>query len=183
MNKTLLLISIFCFSIGFSQEKKVKKHTDYIQFEVSFPLKGNNNRNEFLADGTKNNNKNWFLPDGLSSKIGYGFHKNKWVSIGIHSGLDWIASSKIVIAPVFGNLKISPKLSKTNDNRLFLNAGYGKSFVIGRGGISGDYQKLGLGFQNNDDFSFFIEIVQYGLNFNEKNKLNTVNIGVSITTF
>jgi hypothetical protein len=52
----------------------VKKNT-YFQFEIAIPIRGNQNYGTVYSDGSRN--KSWFLPDGLSSKFGFGIHKNK----------------------------------------------------------------------------------------------------------
>jgi hypothetical protein len=50
----------------------------------------------------------FFIPDGIGSKFGY---VHKWIGLGIHSGLNWEWSNKLVVALVFANLRLSPKLA------------------------------------------------------------------------
>jgi len=166
-------ISISIFSFGQS-----KKRT-YTQFEITIPLKGNPNSNEVYPDGRSN--KTWFLPDGLSSKFGFGIHQNKWIALGIHSSIDWKATEQLVAIPIYGNIKLSPKVG--DETRLFAQNGYGKSFAIGRGNLSGAYRKLSLGLQDSNDVAIFIEIAEHQLVFNKYPQINTVSLGICLTIF
>lgn len=175
--KRLLLIgffSLYCMYSVFAQENE----WDYIQFDVSVPLRGN--KNIGVPDDNGNTNNQWFLPDGLSTKLGYGIHYKKWILIGAHSGIDWKANEKLVAVPVFANLRISPEVAK--GTRVYVQAGYGKSFALGRGNLSGIYKKYSLGFEN-DDFSFFIEYAQHRLIYNNLRYVSSVSLGVAVTTF
>jgi hypothetical protein len=87
----------------------------------------------------------------------------------------------LVAIPVYGNFRLSPKVG--DETRLFAQIGYGKSFAIGRGNLSGIYRKLSLGFQNSDDVSVFIEFAEHQLAFNKYPIINSVSLGISITTF
>jgi hypothetical protein len=78
--RILTVSLLFTFS-AFSQNKKFT----YIQFDVAIPIKGNPELEETVANGSKNSS--WFLPDGLNTKIGYGVHYNKWIALGINSGM------------------------------------------------------------------------------------------------
>jgi hypothetical protein len=174
----ILYILIFSISISFFSFAQSKKRT-FTQFEITIPLKGNPNNNEVYPDGRSN--KTWFLPDGLSAKFGFGFHQNKWIALGIHTGVDWKATEKLVAIPIYGNLKLSPKVG--DEIRLFAQIGYGKSFAIGRGNLSGAYRKLSLGLQDSNDVAIFIEIAEHQLAFNNYPKINTVSVGICLTTF
>ena len=83
---------IFLTLIPFFGFGQIKKNT-YIQFEIAMLLRGNPNQGETFENGTRNTD--WFLPDGLSSKMGFGIHKNKSFLLGIHSGIEWMANKKI----------------------------------------------------------------------------------------
>ena len=65
-------------------------------------MAGNNERYE-SEDYPNQNNKDWFIPDGLGLKIGYGIHYKKWITLGIHSGIDWKWEDKLVAVPVYLN--------------------------------------------------------------------------------
>ena len=70
-----------------------------------------------------------------------------------------------------------------NETRIYGQAGYGKSFGLGRGNLSGKYKKISLGIENSDDFSIFIEIAEHNLAFNKFSKINSFSIGICLTTF
>lgn len=174
-NIFFILITLFFTLISFGQEKK----RTYVQFDIAIPLKGNQDReNDNQYSGNK---ESWFLPDGLSTKLGYGFHHNNWVAIGLHTGIDWKGSEKLVAVPVFANLKLSPKIG--DETRVNLQAGYGKSFALGRGNLSGDYKKVSLGIEDSDGLSLFVELAQYGFTLNNIEKITSFSIGISLTTF
>lgn len=169
------LTVLFFTLISFAQEKK----RTYVQFDIAIPLEGNPNRgNENEYSGNK---ESWFLPDGFSAKLGYGFHHNNWIYLGLHTGIDWKGSEKLVAVPVFANLKLSPKIG--DETRLYLQTGYGKSFALGRGNLSGDYKKISLGIEDSDGLSLFIELAQYGFTLNNIEKISILSIGISLTSF
>ena len=106
MKKILLLVSLFV-SISMHSQQKNNRFT---QFDISAPLKGNSTYGEIDSNGVRSDY--WFLPDGLSLKYGVGIHREKWVSLGVQTGIDWIATQKLVAVPVFANFKLSPKVSE-----------------------------------------------------------------------
>ncbi|MBB1192968.1 hypothetical protein DNC80_04700 [Flavobacterium sp. SOK18b] len=79
--KVFIIILLFPF-FAFSQNKT----RSFVQFDVSIPIKGNQN------NGSQNNNQqsnnSWFLPDGINSKIGICLEPKKWNALGIYSGID-----------------------------------------------------------------------------------------------
>ena len=110
-----------------------------------------------------------------------GVHQKKWASVGIHSGIDWLGSNKLVVLPVFANFKFSPKISE--DSRIYLQLGYGKSIGIGRGSLIGDYRKISLGAENEDGFSIFIQVANFGIPLNNLDSVSSLSIGIALTTF
>ncbi len=116
-NNLFVLFSILLVSNTFSQtvfsmkkfDTKSKPKYTYFQFDITLALKGNPNAGETNEYSQKK--ESWFLPDGLDSKIGYGLHYNKWVALGIHTGINWEWENKLVVAPIFANFKLSPKIS------------------------------------------------------------------------
>lgn len=172
--RTLSIFLLFTFS-AFSQSKKFT----YIQFDVAFSIKGNPDRGE--TDPYGNTDNLWFLPDGLSSKIGYGIHHNKWIGLGIHSGIDWKWTDKLVVVPVFANLKLSPKID--DDTRITLQLGLGKAIALGRGDLIGDYKKISLGLQTTDDLIIFIELSHYAIPINNQKDSGSISLGLSLVTF
>jgi hypothetical protein len=165
---------LFTFS-AFSQSNKFT----YIQFDAAFSIKGNPDRGETDLNGNTNNL--WFLPDGLSSKIGYGIHHNKWIGLGIHSGIDWKWTDKLVVVPVFINLKLSPKIA--DDTRITLQLGLGKAIALGRGDLMGDYKKISLGLQTADDLIILIEVNHYEIPINNQKDIGSISLGLSLVTF
>ncbi len=142
-------------------------------------MKGNPNRENPEINTTKNNS--FFIPDGLSSKFGYGFHHNKWVSVGIHSGIDWKISEKIVAIPFFANLRLSPKLG--DDIRIYVQTGLGKSIAVSRGNLIGTYKKISFGIEKSDDLSIYVELSEHELKYNFFKSVPIVSFGLAITTF
>ncbi len=159
----------------FSQSNKKA----YTQFDISIPLKGNPNRENPEINTSKNNS--FFIPDGLSSKFGYGYHHNKWILLGIHTGFDWKISEKLVAVPLFANLRLSQIIG--DDMRIYIQTGFGKSFAIGRGSLNGNYKKISLGIEKSDDLSFYIELSDHVLKYNSLKSVPIISIGMAITTF
>lgn len=166
----ILLFTSCCASSFYAQVKR----SSYTQFSLSIPL-----RSTLDSDIESDD---WFVPDGLSAKVGGGLHYNKRIALGINSGIDWIGSKKLVIIPVYGTIKLSTKIGK--ENLYFIQAGYGESIFIGRQGKTGDYKKIGIGFEDyREDFSLFAEYVQYGIILLAPEKVWNISLGLSITTF
>jgi hypothetical protein len=174
-----LLKTILCFlfftTVSYAQNNK----KTYIQFEVTLPLKGNPDREE--VDPYTNETGSWFLPDGIGSKIGYGIHYNKWVGLGIHSGLEWKWTDKLVVAPVFANFRLSPKIGE--ETRITLQLGLGKTIALGRGDLIGEYKKISLGLQSSDDLLLFIEVSGYGIPINNQKETGSISLGLSLISF
>jgi hypothetical protein len=174
-----ICILIFCLFLPYYSIISQNNIKTYTQFDISIPLKGNPNRENPEINTSKNNS--FFIPDGLSSKFGYGFHHNKWVSLGIHFGIDWKISEKLVAIPVFANFRWSPKL--VDDIRIYVQTGLGKSFAVGRGNLNGNYKKISLGIEKSDDISFYIELCEHQLKYNSIKSVHLFSIGLAITTF
>jgi hypothetical protein len=174
--KKLLLLVLFLVTISMHSQQKNNRYT---QFDISTPLKGNSTYGEIDNNGIRSDY--WFLPDGLSLKYGVGIDHKKWVSIGVQTGIDWIATQKLVAVPVFANFKLSPKFSE--DVRVYAQVGYGKSFGIGRGSLIGIYRKISLGVENDDGISLFIQVSDFGIPFENIKSLSSLSIGLSLITF
>ena len=178
MKHTFLILILLITSSAFSQEE-IKSSTiaGFAQFEISIPLQGNQNLGEEYPDGTFNNN--WFLPDGVNANFGYGIHYKKWLGITANSGIGMILSQKLVIAPVFANLRIMPKVGE--ETRLGIDFGLGQSFALGRGNLQGTFQRAKLNLES-DGRQLFIEFVSYGINFNNTNQ-QSISIGIALVSF
>ena len=174
--KKILILVLFFSAISMHSQQKNKRYT---QFDISSPLKGNSTYGEIDSNGVRSDY--WLLPDGLSLKYGVGIDHDKWISIGAQTGIDWIATQKLVAVPVFANFKLSPKVSE--DVRVYVQAGYGKSFGIGRGSLIGIYRKISLGVENDEGISLFIQVTDFGIQFVNIESVASLSIGLSIVTF
>jgi hypothetical protein len=166
---------LFTTAIASGQNKKFT----YAQFDITIAVTGNPNRDE--VDPYTNKKQSFFIPDGIGSKFGYGVHYKKWIGLGIHSGLNWEWSNKLVVAPVFANLRLSPKIS--DETRITLQAGLGKAIALGRGNLIGDYKKISLGIQTDDDLVLFIEVNHYTIPVNRRGDSGNVSIGLALISF
>jgi len=175
MKKIISLLAIIIAGSTCAQEIKNR----YYQAEIATPLIINSTYGQVNSLGNRSDYR--FLPDGLSFKFGVGVHQKKWASVGIHSGIDWLGSNKLVVLPVFANFKFSPKISE--DSRIYLQLGYGKSIGIGRGSLIGDYRKISLGAENEDGFSIFIQVANFGIPLNNLDSVSSLSIGIALTTF
>jgi hypothetical protein len=169
--KTLLFALFFCGSV-FAQDKQLT----YTQFEVTLAFTGNPNSGEI--DQRTNIKEPWLIPDGIGTKLGYGLRYKKWIGLGIHSGLNWDWSNKLVVAPIFANFRLSPKIN--DETRITLQLGIGKAIALGRGNLTGDYQKISLGLQNADDVLLFIELNHYAFPINNQRDSGNISLGISL---
>ncbi len=178
MKHILLILTLFITSVGFSQEETTTPtFSDYFQFELSIPLQGNKNRGlEFPNGGS---NENWFLPDGINANFGYGIHYKKLIGLTANTGIGMKLSDKLIIAPVFANLRFMPKVGE--ETRLGIDAGIGQSFALGRGNLQGTFKRVKLNLEA-DGRQIFIEFVSYGINFNNTNQ-QSISIGIALVSF
>lgn len=123
--------------------KQEKPFPLFGQLSISIPVRATPERSESDAYDDTNTVFDYILPDGLSAHFGYGVHYKNWVGISADVGLDYIISEKLVTAPIYGSLFFSPQIWE--DLNLYLQAGYGKTFALGRGDLSGTYQKYRVG--------------------------------------
>ncbi|MEL1241608.1 hypothetical protein [Flavobacterium flavipallidum] len=149
------------------------KQGSYTQFGVSVPLKENINRDD--------EDTNWLTPNGLSLKFGEGIHFNRTVAIGLNSGIDWVASKKLVVVPAFANIKFS--LPIDGETFIYIDTAYGKSIVLGRGNLHGDYKKIGLGIESLDGLALFAELNLYGFSLYSPEKVSNISLGLSWSRF
>ncbi|WP_154784034.1 MULTISPECIES: hypothetical protein [unclassified Flavobacterium] len=173
---------LFAFLLFFCINPKLcaqERKFTYIQFDVAVSITGNPERNE-TEDYPGQKNNAFFVPDGLGSKLGYGIHYKKWVTLGIHTGIDYKWDQKFVAVPVYLNLGLSPKVGE--ETRIVLQAGYGKGFALGRGNLSGEYKKIRLGI-GSDDFTLFAEIAQYEIALHKEKTIGNISLGVSLISF
>jgi hypothetical protein len=186
MKSKFLLFILFLIHWSFAQvETTINDSADikpetkitFTQFELSVPLQGNKNRGEVCPDGSVNNS--WFVPDGINSSFGYGIHLNKWLGWSAHTGIGMRLSEKLIVAPVFSNLRIMPKIGE--ETRVGFDLGIGHSFAIGRGDLSGTYKRLKLNLEALD-FQFFVEITSYGFQLHNTPQ-GSIGVGFAILSF
>lgn len=171
----ITLCFLFLTTVSYAQNNK----NTYFQFDINVPLIGNPDRDD--VDPYTNKKGSWFLPDGIGSKIGYGIHYHKWVALGLHTGLEWKWTDKLVIAPIFANFRLSPKIGE--DTRITLQLGLGKTIALGRGDLTGEYRKISLGLQTSDDLLLFIEVIAFGIPINNQTEAGSVSLGISLVSF
>lgn len=186
MKNLFLPIILVLFNFSFAQVEITindsddipkKKKTTFTQFEISVPLQGNKNRGEIYPDGSTNNS--WFLPDGVNANFGYGVHFNNWVGITANSGIGMKLSEKLVVAPVFTNLRVMPKIGE--ETRIGIDIGLGHSFALGRGNLSGTFKRVKLNLEA-DEMQLFIEVVSYGIELNNSS-LGSISLGIALVSF
>ena len=177
MNKLKIAI-LFVFWSVFCIGQTKKEH--YQQFSFSLPFRGNDTYGQ--VDNYGNRSDYWFLPDGVSLKYGIGVFQKKWATLGMHAGINWIASDKIVTVPVFLNGRLSPKVSD-DDSRIYIQVGYGKSIAVGRGSLMGTYKKISLGLESDEGVSIFIEVENHGFSIIPKQEVWSLSLGLAFITF
>ena len=177
----LLSILFFC-CLGYSQE--TPKQTDvkeprhsYAKLDFSVPIKANQYAGEI--DPYTGESEYWFLPDGINARFGFGVKPVDWIGIGANLGIDWKGSKCLVVAPVFGSLKICPRGGM--DLRYFVEAGFGRSFALGKDKLAGYFKKISLGIEEPDNggIGFYIELCQYGFSKITDEKIGSFCLGLT----
>ncbi|MGL2965160.1 hypothetical protein [Flavobacterium sp. XGLA_31] len=185
MKAKLVAIALFLYHLGFSQEihnsddinTKSSKYT-YVKIDFSVPIRANQYAGEI--DPYSGEKEPWFLPDGMSGRVGFGFKPNDWLGIGANVGMDWKGNECLVVTPVFGSVKISPKINQ--DLRVFVEPGLGRAFAIGSGQLSGYFKKISVGIgDGKDHFGLYLELCQYGFSKNFDEKIGSFSLGITFT--
>lgn len=184
-NRFLYIAFLICqLSVGQeihnSSEIKERSGLVFKQLHFSVPLWFNP---DYPEENPITGEKDPFiLPEGLSGRAGVGFHYDQWIGISINSGIDWKGSQCLVVAPLFGALRISPQVGESL--RITAEAGYGKSFAIGRGGVVGDFKKISLGLESVEGgFGLYMEFCQYGITLNGEDNIRSLCLGISVLMF
>lgn len=148
----------------------------FISFTASVPLKANDN--DYDSEETKD--RPWLSPDGINLHAGYGVHSTETLAISAHTGIDGLISEKLVAIPVYGSLLLHPKISEKTS--LVFQAGIGWSFALGRGDLSGLYQKYRVGYTTNNT-GFFLEVNAYGFGIYDIHQVASLNVGITLFKF
>lgn len=174
---------MFISRAGYSQETPIDgdiktPRLSYARLDFSIPIKANQYAGEI--DPYTGESEYWFLPDGISVRFGYGVKPIDWLAIGANIGIDWKGSKCLVVAPVFGTLKICPKVA--NDVRLYVEPGLGRSMALGRNDMAGYFKKISLGIEDTDsEFGLYLELCQYGFSKITEEKIGSFSIGLTYT--
>ncbi|MGO4771609.1 hypothetical protein ACEN2I_08090 [Flavobacterium sp. W22_SRS_FK3] len=171
------LVVLWFLLANTSIQAQERKFT-YIQFGATISITGNPYRNK--PDNYEGEKKAFFIPNAIGSKLGYGVHYKQWLTLGIHSGLDWKWDDKLVAVPVYLNFGLSPKISESG--RITLQLGYGKGFALGRGNLSGEYKKIRLGITGNDH-TIFVEVSDYAFQLYDQGSIGSISLGISLIRF
>lgn len=190
----LYFIVLLAVSYGYAQDgttvfvtgevKDVKKEKTplfgeaaaFSNFTFSLPFKANENYDRY-----DDYDDSWFLPDGITFHGGFGVHTTRTIAVSANAGIDGLISSKLVAAPVYGSLLLNIKFN--DDTTMYAQAGIGKAFALGRGDLSGLYQKYRIGFSNGEHLGFFAEVNYYGFSVYDTKQLGTFNLGISLFNF
>lgn len=195
----LLILSLSCFG----QDDEEKKETVFVtysqpgdkpasefifgQLSLSTPIRANPYMDEIRADYEARGEEysptlaEYFIPNGLSANIGFGMHYKSWIGISANTGIDWVATEKLVYAPVYGSILFTPQIWE--ETNIYTQAGYGWSYAIGRGDLSGAYQKYRLGLIFDNTGSLFLDVSVSDFPIYEYNYVASISIGVAITNF
>jgi hypothetical protein len=181
---SLILFVTFC---SYSQDTvfltaspdEAKEYNNFItQFSFSIPLSVNPRRGE--ADQYSQENDSWLIPDGISAHGGAGFHLKKWVALSANTGVDWRIKQKLVSVPVYAALTLNPHFNK--ETSVMLQAGLGHAFAIGRGDLSGTYQKYRAGIFFND-ILIFADASMFGFPLEDTPEMGSFTLGISLLNF
>lgn len=159
------------------KSKPLSENGQFIMFDITVPLRGNETYGEIDENG--NRSDYWFLPDGIGAKFGYGIHFSEWIGLSLNTGFDVVAQQKLFSVPVYASIVLTPRI---NDNiSLFLQYGFGKSFAIGRGSLSGYYNKFRIGL--GDEIIIFADVSVNGFGVRNIENSGSISLGLTIPVF
>lgn len=150
------------------------------QAAISFPIRRNPYRND-RTDDNRTQIYDVFLPDGISAHFGYGLHNKHWIGLCVNTGIDFVGQQKLVTIPLYGSLLLNPQI--WDEHSILFQYGLGHTFAIGRGSLSGTYQKYRLGIVFKNELSLYIEINRYGFPIKDYKEAGNFSIGFSILDF
>lgn len=176
MYKLILLFTLICCSLSYSQLSKPEKH------KIVYT---SNNNFELIVNKEKTfSNNPVILNRGLEVEINsfHGLYLFKHLSVSIGVGLAYHISENIAALPIVGEFRyhLNPQFYEG----LFVSLNTGRNLKIGSF-KSGSSAKLAIGylFESNSDFmytiSFFAKSKEYTLDNTTNYNLQTLSIGVS----
>lgn len=183
----LVILSLFATNFCYAQVEKTigsktsqSKKLIFAQFDISLAFQPNEQFDQPTLNGEPRHSR--FVPVGIASSIGYGVHYKQWLGLSANSGLIFIGNEKLVAIPAYINFKLSPKIGE--DSRITLQYGLGQSFAIGRGNLNGSYQKISLGYENNDGMVLFVAVENHSYGTVIKNShIATLSLGLALISF
>lgn len=125
------------------------------------------------------------LCDAIKALDGIGIHNSSgvffksFIGISANAGIDLMWYQNLISTPVYGTLTLCP--FPKSDVDLLLQASLGRTFALGRGGLSGTYQKyrISLGYLN--EIQLFVEVNFYDFPiYHDFGKEANLGIGISI---
>lgn len=198
MKKIILILLTFISFLSFSQTQKdslskKKSHLEsyyekekatplsdngqFFIFDISLPFRANKTYGEIDDNG--NRSDYWFLPDGIGAKFGYGIHFSEWLCLGVNTGFDVVAQQKLVSTPIYASISLT-RISE--DASILVQFGYGKSFAIGRGNLSGYYKKFRIGV-GDEKLVVFADLSLNGFPIYEVENSGSISLGISYLLF
>ncbi|MEL1245586.1 hypothetical protein AAEO56_15025 [Flavobacterium sp. DGU11] len=194
----LLIVSFYCsaqddekketvFITHSNPDDKVAPEFLFGQISISVPVRANPYSDEIQEDYAARGEEykpsvlDYVIPDGLSANIGFGVHLKSWIGVSANTGIDWIATEKIVYAPVYGSILFTPQIWE--ETNVYMQVGYGWSYALGRGNLSGAYQKYRLGLIFDNTGSIFLDFSSSDFPLYEYKYVGSISIGVAITNF
>lgn len=165
---------------SYKEQEKSKPLSDngqFFIFDISVPFRGNETYGEIDENG--NRSDYWFLPDGIGAKFGYGIHFSEWIGLSLNTGFDVVAQQKLFIVPIYASIVLTPRIN--DDVSLLIQYGIGKSFAIGRGNLSGYYNKFRIGV--GDEIIIFADVSLNGFAVRNIENTGSISLGLTIPVF
>ena len=165
---------------SYKEQEKSKPLSDngqFFIFDISVPFRGNETYGEIDENG--NRSDYWFLPDGIGAKFGYGIHFSEWIGLSLNTGFDVVAQQKLFSVPVYASIVLTPRIN--DDVSLLFQYGFGKSFAIGRGNLSGFYNKFRVGV--GDEIIIFADVSLNGFAVRNIENTGSISLGLTIPAF
>lgn len=165
---------------SYKEQEKSKPLSDngqFFIFDISVPFRGNETYGEIDENG--NRSDYWFLPDGIGAKFGYGIHFSEWIGLSLNTGFDVVAQQKLFSVPVYASIVLTPRIN--DDVSLLFQYGLGKSFAIGRGNLSGCYNKFRIGV--GDEIIIFADVSLNGFAVRNIENTGSISLGLTIPAF